>query len=151
VDCADTAECLRADTNLRERVAHGRAPRDAAGVDDNQALAPRGGPRLADGPPFQGGLAGLACYELGARAEPTAPGERRLPMAPPGGREPGHRPRRQTPAIVFRPAPARRESSPATLRLWLTPLPGGVRVELVKSRGGAREPVELRFPWGEGE
>jgi len=56
-----------------------------------------------------------------------------------------------TPAIVFRPAPARRESSPATLRLWLTPLPGGVRVELVKSRGGAREPVELRFPWCEGE
>src|SRR4029453_17227442 len=28
------------------------------------------------GPPFQGGLFGLAAYELGARAEPTAPQER---------------------------------------------------------------------------
>ncbi len=27
---------------------------------------------LADGPPFQGGLAGLACYELGDRVEPLA-------------------------------------------------------------------------------
>jgi cell division inhibitor SulA/protein ImuA len=56
-----------------------------------------------------------------------------------------------TPGILFRPAPARRESSPATLRLALTPFPGGVRVQLVKSRGGAREPVDLRFPWCEGE
>jgi para-aminobenzoate synthetase component 1 len=29
------------------------------------------------GPPFQGGLAGLAVYELGVRAEPSAPSERR--------------------------------------------------------------------------
>jgi para-aminobenzoate synthetase component 1 len=34
-------------------------------------------PSHPDGPPFQGGLAGLAVYELGARAEPSMPGERR--------------------------------------------------------------------------
>jgi len=33
------------------------------------ALAGNTTPTLADGPPFQGGLAGLAAYELGARAE----------------------------------------------------------------------------------
>ncbi|MBN9320275.1 MAG: anthranilate synthase component I family protein [Caulobacterales bacterium] len=32
-------------------------------------LAGEAAPSLADGPPFQGGLAGLAAYELGARAE----------------------------------------------------------------------------------
>jgi para-aminobenzoate synthetase component 1 len=35
-----------------------------------QALGPRE-PGLPDGPPFQGGWAGLACYELGAQAEPV--------------------------------------------------------------------------------
>ncbi len=34
-------------------------------------------PKRLGGPPFQGGLAGLAVYELGARAEPSMPGERR--------------------------------------------------------------------------
>ena len=52
-----------------------------------------------------------------------------------------------TPAIVFREAAARREASPATLRLSITPRPDGVRVQLLKSRGGSREPVDLRFPW----
>jgi cell division inhibitor SulA/protein ImuA len=54
-----------------------------------------------------------------------------------------------TPAILFRPSAASREASPATLRLALEALPGGVRVQLLKSRGGSREPVELRFPWSE--
>jgi len=40
-------------------------------------LLSAGGRHDPDGPPFQGGLAGLAAYELGARAEPTAPDERR--------------------------------------------------------------------------
>ncbi|RYD88296.1 MAG: translesion DNA synthesis-associated protein ImuA, partial [Sphingomonadales bacterium] len=39
------------------------------------------------------------------------------------------------PAVVFRPERALRESSPAGLRVQLTPLPEGVRVQLVKSRG----------------
>ena len=40
-----------------------------------QAMSEAFGPRLpslADGPPFQGGWAGLAAYELGAQAEPVA-------------------------------------------------------------------------------
>jgi hypothetical protein len=52
-----------------------------------------------------------------------------------------------TPAIVFRDDGAARDASPATLRLQLTPLTGGVRVHLLKSRGGSRQPVELHFPW----
>ncbi|WP_337186798.1 anthranilate synthase component I family protein [Phenylobacterium sp.] len=35
--------------------------------------APRPPGSVADGPPFQGGVVGLAGYELGARLEPTAP------------------------------------------------------------------------------
>ena len=34
-------------------------------------------PASAGAPPFSGGLAGLACYELGARAEPSVPRRRR--------------------------------------------------------------------------
>jgi cell division inhibitor SulA/protein ImuA len=55
-----------------------------------------------------------------------------------------------TPAIVFRPEAAGRESSPASLRIAVAPLPGGIRVQLVKSRGGSQAPVDLRFPWCEG-
>jgi cell division inhibitor SulA/protein ImuA len=51
-----------------------------------------------------------------------------------------------TPAIVFRPVEAQREASPACLRLLLSPRPGGVCVQLLKSRGGSRQPVELQFP-----
>lgn len=51
------------------------------------------------------------------------------------------------PAILFRSEAARRAASPACLRLQLAPLPGGVRVQLLKSRGGSRDPVDLRFPW----
>ena len=40
-------------------------------------LLGRTGGHDPDGPPFQGGLAGVAAYELGARTEPTAPSERR--------------------------------------------------------------------------
>jgi para-aminobenzoate synthetase component 1 len=41
------------------------------------AMLEPSGARAPGGPPFQGGLAGLAAYELGVRAEPTVPPERR--------------------------------------------------------------------------
>jgi para-aminobenzoate synthetase component 1 len=47
---------------------------DAVAVDDQvEALAGPPSPLLADGPPFQGGVVGLAAYEFSARLEPTAP------------------------------------------------------------------------------
>lgn len=56
-----------------------------------------------------------------------------------------------TPAVLFRPEAARHETSPAMLRLLLAPLAGGLKVQLLKSRGGSRAPLELRFPWNAGE
>ena len=47
------------------------SPADPWGVTAAMLGPPR--PGRAGGPPFQGGLIGLAAYELGARAEPTAP------------------------------------------------------------------------------
>ncbi len=38
-----------------------------------------------------------------------------------------------------------RESSPAALRLWVEPIEQGVRLRLLKSRGGLRSPFELRW------
>jgi para-aminobenzoate synthetase component 1 len=51
-----------------------RAP-DAVGgaTSDLPALLGGGGQVHPDGPPFQGGVVGLACYELSAQLEPTAP------------------------------------------------------------------------------
>lgn len=49
-----------------------RAPDPVAEAADFETLAAFIGPRMArhpDGPPFQGGVAGLACYELGDRVE----------------------------------------------------------------------------------
>lgn len=51
-----------------------------------------------------------------------------------------------TPAILFRSQSARHEASPACLRLLLSPRAGGLRVQLVKSRGGRREPVDVDLP-----
>jgi cell division inhibitor SulA/protein ImuA len=48
--------------------------------------------------------------------------------------------------FLFRNLSAARESSPAVLRLAVQPLPQGVRVTLLKSRGGTRTPLELTFP-----
>jgi hypothetical protein len=50
-----------------------------------------------------------------------------------------------TPAILFRPLVAQHQSSPACLRLLLNPIAGGVRVQLLKSRGGSREAFDLQF------
>lgn len=54
--------------------------------------------------------------------------------------------RHRAPAFLFRGLEAAREPSPAELRLLFEPQPGGVRLQLLKSRGGRREPFELRWP-----
>ena len=108
----------------------------AAGVDLSRLLIVHARPALW---PLEQALRSSACDLAFCWLEQVRPRElRRLVLATEQG---------ATPAIVFRHAAARRESSPATLRLEITPLPGGVRVQLLKSRGGARAPVDLRFPW----
>jgi hypothetical protein len=59
--------------------------------------------------------------------------------------------RGRTPGFLFRPLGDAREASPAQLRLSFEPSPGGARVQLIKSRGGAREPIELAWPCRHGE
>jgi hypothetical protein len=68
------------------------------------------------------------------RASPRA--IRRLQLAAEHGRTLG---------VLFRSARCATESSPAALRLLLEPGAGGARVTLVKSRGGATAPIELRW------
>lgn len=53
--------------------------------------------------------------------------------------------RHRAPAFLFRGLEAARESSPAELRLMFAPQPGGGRLQLLKSRGGRREPFELQW------
>jgi hypothetical protein len=47
--------------------------------------------------------------------------------------------------VLFRPRESAREASPAMLRMALEPHPGGVRVTLLKSRGGARGALDLSW------
>lgn len=54
--------------------------------------------------------------------------------------------RGRTLGIVFRSWRQSREASPAVLRLRVEPVERGVRITLLKSRGGARMPVELEWP-----
>lgn len=54
--------------------------------------------------------------------------------------------RGRTLGILFRALRAARDSSCAALRLALEPAPHGVRVTLLKSRGGLRGSVELSWP-----
>ena len=61
---------------------------------------------------------------------------RRLQLAAERGRALG---------VLFRPRHAARESSPAALRVVLEPATEGVRVTLLKSRGGARGSIELTW------
>jgi len=62
---------------------------------------------------------------------------RRLQLAAERGRALG---------VLFRPRRAARESSPAALRVVLEPATEGVRVTLLKSRGGTRGSIELTWP-----
>jgi cell division inhibitor SulA len=56
--------------------------------------------------------------------------------------------RGKTLGVLFRPQRAIRESSPAILRMAVEPKPAGVRLTLLKSRGGARGSVELAWTTG---
>lgn len=56
--------------------------------------------------------------------------------------------RGKTLGVLFRPQNAAREFSPAALRIALEPRPEGVRVKLLKSRGGARGSIELSWTPG---
>jgi hypothetical protein len=49
------------------------------------------------------------------------------------------------PAFLFRPLTEAARTSPAELRLVFEPHVTGGRVQLLKSRGGARRPLELRW------
>jgi hypothetical protein len=51
--------------------------------------------------------------------------------------------RGRTLGVLFRPVQAARESSHATLRMAIQPAAYGVRVTLLKSKGGVRGSVEL--------
>jgi hypothetical protein len=49
------------------------------------------------------------------------------------------------PAVIFRPAAAEREASPAALRLAVQATPQGLQLRIVKSRGAGRGVVNLVF------
>jgi hypothetical protein len=84
---------------------------------------------------FEQSLGSGACDIAMAWAKrPRAKEVRRLQLAAERGRTLG---------VLFRPQQAARESSYATLRMTLVPAAHGVRVTLLKSRGGVRGSVEI--------
>jgi hypothetical protein len=84
---------------------------------------------------FEQSLGSGACDLVMAWAKRPRPKEiRRLQLAAERGRTLG---------VLFRPVQAARESSYATLRMAIEPAAHGVRVTLLKSKGGVRGSVEL--------
>ena len=84
---------------------------------------------------FEQSLASGACDLVMAWAKRPRPKEiRRLQLAAEHGRTLG---------VLFRPVQAARESSHATLRMAIEPAAYGVRVTLLKSKGGVRGSVDL--------
>ena len=61
---------------------------------------------------------------------------RRLALATEQGR---------APAVIFRPAAAERESSPAALRLAVEATPTGLQLRFIKSRGASRPVIPLEL------
>jgi hypothetical protein len=87
---------------------------------------------------FEQSLGSGACDIAMAWARrPRAKEIRRLQLAAERGRTLG---------VLFRPQRAARESSYAALRMTIAPCAHGVRVTLLKSRGGVRGSVELSLP-----
>jgi hypothetical protein len=72
-----------------------------------------------------------------AARSPRARSIRRLQLAAERGKTLG---------VLFRPQSAAQESSAAVLRLAVEPKPGGARITLLKSRGGARGSIEIVWP-----
>jgi hypothetical protein len=84
---------------------------------------------------FEQSLGSGACDLVMAWAKRPRPKEiRRLQLAAERGRTLG---------VLFRPVQAARESSHATLRMAIQPAAYGVRVTLLKSKGGVRGSVDL--------
>lgn len=87
---------------------------------------------------FEQSLGSGACDIAMAWAKrPRAKEIRRLQLAAERGRTLG---------VLFRPQQAARESSYAALRMTIAPCAHGVRVTLLKSRGGVRGSFELSLP-----
>jgi cell division inhibitor SulA/protein ImuA len=87
---------------------------------------------------FEQSLGSGACDIAMAWAKrPRAKEIRRLQLAAERGRTLG---------VLFRPLQAARESSYAALRMTISPCAHGVRVTLLKSKGGVRGSVELSLP-----
>ena len=72
-----------------------------------------------------------------AARSPRARAIRRLQLAAERGKTLG---------VLFRPLRAAQESSAAVLRLAVESKPGGARITLLKSRGGARGSIEVVWP-----
>jgi cell division inhibitor SulA/protein ImuA len=72
-----------------------------------------------------------------AARSPRARAIRRLQLAAERGKTLG---------VLFRPRRAAEESSAAVLRIAVEPKPGGARITLLKSRGGARGSIEIVWP-----
>lgn len=83
---------------------------------------------------FEQSLGSGACDVVMAWARPRAKDIRRLQLAAERGRTLG---------VLFRPLHAARQSSHAILRMALEPSATGVRVTLLKSRGGVRGTFNL--------
>ncbi len=89
---------------------------------------------------FEQALGSGACDVAMAWARrPRAREIRRLQLAAERGRTLG---------VLFRSRSAARESSPAILRVALEPSPQGVRLTLLKSRGGQRGSIEIALTGG---
>jgi cell division inhibitor SulA/protein ImuA len=89
---------------------------------------------------FEQSLGSGACDVAMAWARrPRAREIRRLQLAAERGRTLG---------VLFRSRSAACESSPAILRVALEPLPQGVRLTLLKSRGGKRGSIEIALTGG---
>jgi hypothetical protein len=106
----------------------------AHGVSLERVLIVRGGTTMWG---FEQSLSSGACDVAMAWGRRLRTREiRRLQLAAERGRTLG---------ILFRSQNAARESSPAILRLTVEPLPQGVRVTLLKSRGGRRGSIEVTW------
>jgi cell division inhibitor SulA/protein ImuA len=86
---------------------------------------------------FEQSLGSGACDLVMAWAKrPRSKEVRRLQLAAEGGRTLG---------VLFRPLQAARESSHAVLRMAIEPSAYGVRVNLLKSKGGVRGSIEINL------
>jgi cell division inhibitor SulA/protein ImuA len=133
------APSLAAQGVVLERVLVVRAPAPAAAEKPPGARMPRLKNALWA---FEQSLSSGACDLVLAWAKRPRPKEiRRLQLAAERGRTLG---------VLFRPHQVAREASHAVARIALQPAVHGVRVTLLKSRGGARGSMDLNLQAGGG-